>query len=205
MHPSLASIPGYADALKRERDVRDVGILNVNTRICGVEVRQMTLRDWLVLDAIDCELLGGNYMDMVEVVRFMWFMSPKFNPKSKWKRWRFTRRLGRMNAKDLSIACEKYVRDVFIDTPMTIVSKGDQWTAPLVSFAASIIHTLADFYGWSKNEIMGMTVKEIFQYMKLINIRRQAEIGEKPILANPSDEVKMKAIAEHRAKAKSNE
>ena len=198
MNSELLKLEGYAEALKREQTARDVGILNVNSHFRGFEVRQITLRDWLILDAIDSPILRGEIPQPEEVARFLWVLSPRFVAGrglfARWSRFRFVRKVAKLPYGEASVFCVNHVKDSFMEPPMQTASKNQEWIAPQVSFAASLIHTISHFYGWTRSDVLAMPVKELFQYMKLIRIHNEASSGQNPIYANPSDEVRLKAI-----------
>lgn len=178
-------VPGYVDAVKRENDVRDAAMLNLNTRICGVEIKQMTLRHWIILDGIDSPLICGINPEPVDVIKFLWVLSPEFRIKSPLRQFLFSRRHQKVKYGDAVVAIRKFVEETFQDRPPN--SGDDKWTPPQASFAASIIYSIASKFHWTRESILDMPIKEIFQHMKLIRMSSDIANGEKAVGWNESD------------------
>lgn len=180
----LAICPGYVDAVIRENQIRDAAMLNLNTRICGVEIQQMTLRHWIILDGVDSPLLGNGLPSPLEVKDFLWVMSPKFRPRAYFRRFLFRLSVGRKPYGELVVKLRKFVEDTFQDSPPSSVSN---WEAPQVSFAANVIYSIANKFHWTRDVIMNLPLKETFQHMKMIRMANEAACGENPAGFNPSD------------------
>jgi hypothetical protein len=189
-------IPGYVDLVKHENDVRNGAMLNLNIRICGIEIQQMTLRHWLILDGIDSPLLGSGDPNPVDVAKFLWVLSPRFHPHAPFRRHRFLRGCRNVPYGEAVMAIRQFVDDTFQDSPPS--SGDDKWTAPQVSFGASVIFSVAIKLHWSREAILDLPLKESFQHMKLLRMRNEAECGEKPIGWNPSDSL----AVQHRRKVR---
>ena len=74
-------IPGYREALFAEQQARDLAfLLDVPRTLCGVPVRQITLRDLLLLAQADCRFITGGSTDAEDVRLFLWILNPGFVP-----------------------------------------------------------------------------------------------------------------------------
>lgn len=194
----LALCPGYAEAVKHENDVRDAAVLNLNALICGVEIRQMTLRHWLILDGIESPFLNGALPDpdKKDIEKFLWVLSPHFTPRWSFAKAQLVRRARKLPYGEAVVSIRSFVEDTFQDSPP---SEGDdKWRAPEASFGANVICSLALRFHWSRDAILDLPLKESFQHLKLIRMRGEAERGEKPIGWNRSDEI----LNQHRRKVR---
>src|SRR5689334_706017 len=88
---SRFEIPGYREAVKREMDIRDAAFLNITADICGIPIRQMTPRDYLILDGLGSPILDGRIAtaSREDIVKFLWFLSPEYRHGSWWRSWVF--------------------------------------------------------------------------------------------------------------------
>lgn len=202
IHGELVTIPGYVDAVERENKIRNAAMLNLNTRICGIEIRQMTLRHWLILDGIDSPIINGRLPDpdSKDIEKFLWVLSPKFTPsKYSFAKARLTRHVSKLKYGETVLACRQFIEDTFQDQPPSIGGQDKEWKPPQFSFASSIVRTVCTELHWSRNEILDAPLKELFQYMKISRLIAKAERGETPTAMNPSDRIKWQYIRKVRA------
>ena len=176
-----SDIPGYREAIKREGDVRDASFLDLTTSICGVEIRQMTPRDLLILDGVGNPLVVGGLPTPAHVAQFLWLLSPKFKPNSKGRQWIFTAGIRRINYIAAVRDCRKYVADTFMDSPG---SSGESY--PYASWCAHMVANIALHFGWTHEVVLSTPLKQLFQYLKCI--RRHND--PKAPMHNPSDKCK---------------
>lgn len=198
--PEFQGIPGYAAAVERENKIRDAAILNLNTRICGVEIEQMTLRHWIILDGVGSPLLGNATPLPEQVMQFLWIMSPAFKPKSEWRKFWFARRNRKIPYGEAVNQIRQFVDDAFQD----FRSGGDSsWEAPSAGFGAHVIYAIAVKFHWARAAILNLPLKESFQYLKLFRIASASSNAE--IVAakfNPSDFTRLRAVREERERRK---
>jgi hypothetical protein len=90
----LLAIPGYAEALIRERVVRDAAFLGITESVGPFEVVPMTLRHWMLLRTMGNPVVRqgeGAPLPAPEQLRdFLWVVNPRFNPsalETKQQRW----------------------------------------------------------------------------------------------------------------------
>lgn len=74
----LDSIPGYRDAVERESFIRDAAFLPITQNLCGFEVRQMTLEDFLAFRILKSPFLVGGEPTEADARAFLWRMSPTY-------------------------------------------------------------------------------------------------------------------------------
>jgi hypothetical protein len=75
MRLEVLDIPGYAGAVLHERLVRDAAFLGLPETVAGFELRQLTLRDYVLLRAKRMLLLSGGVPEARELAVFLWLMS----------------------------------------------------------------------------------------------------------------------------------
>lgn len=213
MRDNLQVCPGYVDAVRRENEVRDGAFLDVPRFICGICVKPMTLRHWLVLDAIDSPFLGDSKRlpSNTDISRFLWVLSPLFGPVKNWnffrripflrsiERWlwanltvkgRFISRVGKIPYADSVAEIRKFVEETFQDSPP---SSGDN-NIPDYSHAASVVFSLCKTCNLTRNDALLISLPEVFQYLKIERMLSAAKCGHKFISWNPSDTVKAAGI-----------
>lgn len=105
---SVLLTPGYAEAVERERLIRDAAFLPVSESVGGFELRPLTLRTYLMLRLAGSPLLEGQTPSVVELAQFLWVLAPSSvrgqvagvgcqvsGVRWGWKRWAFFRRCRR--------------------------------------------------------------------------------------------------------------
>lgn len=146
-------IPGFREAVKAENDARDAAFLNFPTNICGIEIRQMTPRDWLILDGLECPVLSRQRMpDREEISDFIRFMSVKRKP------WRHFWKMLRMDYGEALSALANYFAATIQDTPGGPKAAGIT-PGPIASWLAHRVDFLASEYGYSVEYILNMPLR----------------------------------------------
>lgn len=176
------NVPGLPEAVKRENDIRDASFLDLNANICGVEIRQMTPRDLIILDGIGNPLMGGTLPSPAQLADFLWKLSPHYAEHAPLRRWLFGRSIRRLDYMAAVKACWRYIEDTFQDSP---ASSGPS-SIPYAGWCAYLLNNIAINYGWSEQTIINTPLKRLFQYLKCI---RRYHDPEAP-MHNPSDRVK---------------
>lgn len=194
---NLALCPGYFDAVKRENNIRDAAMLNCPARICGKTVQQITLRHWIILDAIDTPFQRGEIPEPIEIIRFLWVLNPRFNPRSIIRKALFVRSCQKLPYGKAAADCQTFWNETFQDQPPQIGSAKD-YQSPLVSFGANVIFQTCRAINISKELALDTPLKESFQYLKLGRMRQAAERGEDHCEGNPSDALRANWIREQR-------
>lgn len=202
-------IPGYADALRREHEIRTSAFLGANEVVCGVEVRPLSLRTLVRLEvAMNGFVVPCRFDDDSEAIahalQVIWFCRPKFDATfgvgSRFGMFRsgieiqtFILRTTLVHWRDrLKIAHEvkAWIRDAFMDAPK---GDGSQFSRRQ-SFATYPAHIIDTLHGYgikaTMDEIMDMPLKRLWQHWR-VAVKRE---NPKYPLVNPSDEIAVAAI-----------
>ena len=171
----LDDIPGYREAVNREAKAREAACVGVSREVAGVPLRQMTLEDYLLLDAINSPFICGGYimrMDCLKFLAFLWdgYQRPSSSIVGRWMaRRRNSKVLGMVvdrSLEEIIVAINGYTDEIFLDSPASSKSPGAQYPS-VASFGASIIDSLGNYYGWTPQEIRLQPLPLIFQLMRL--------------------------------------
>lgn len=188
-------VPGYAEALAKETEKRDLAFVRVHPDIMGIPVCHMTPEHLAILRGIDSPFVAytdefcRQQASAVDAFLFVWIVSVDFVPgngwKSKWRKRRLGKRMRSMNWGELCKSISAYVDNTFWDSS----GGGGQKQKPIASDQAMIIDVVAREYHWSQSEIMSTPFVRLFQYFRLISARRQMEAGKRPAFWNRSDKL----------------
>jgi hypothetical protein len=173
-----ADFPGYAEAVAREHLVRSAACLGLNEKICGLEVKPLMAYHvrWLVLNhspfllKVSAEVLAEKPDILGDVMKFLWVVSPMFEPGVKCQvasgtwwvssvKWRLRRWLRLENARDkfnrifapilkqrIDTVCREileYVDEAYLDAGEP--GRGDK---NYYEFEVSIADELHEHYGY---------------------------------------------------------
>lgn len=187
-------IPGYREAISKEREARDLVFLGVGQSLCGLEVNPLTPIALLRLDAVENAFAVGVEPSAVDVAQFIWCVSPEYNPKARFKRWSTVRKLRRVKLEDACREIDEYLKLSFMDAP----ARTNQAASSYTSWIASLVHRMASSYGWSQQQVLDCPFRALWQY--IAHIRRD----ENPDLVgfNPSQAIVNRHFAEINRKAK---
>lgn len=175
-------IPGLREEVKRENDVRDAAFLDLTTNICGIEIRQMTPRDMLILDGVDNPILNGGFPTPYQLADFLWKLSPQFKERAWFRRYQFGRKCRNLDFVSAVIACRKYIEDTFQDSPGGSGPAG----VPYAGWPAHLVTSLSSNPVEAEQVILNTPLKRLFQYLKCIRRRNDPNCP----MHNPSDKVK---------------
>lgn len=179
-------------AKKKEREYRARPFLReASLKLCGVVVKQFTLRHLTYLHAAGCCFVAGGDPTAEHVAVFLWICSPCFSIDKK-ERQSFIRSIVNVSFLKSCDEINAYLNDALFDIP-----RGASQGVPIASFEAQIIHEIASAYGWGANQILDTPMAELLQYVRMIDRDWQAKAGKKPITSNPlSDAVMSDFLAE---------
>jgi hypothetical protein len=209
---NVLEIPGYAEAVVKERVIRDASFLGITESVGPFEVVPMTLRHYLVLRAMRSPLLGKETPSPDDLASFLWLLSPQYTPAGGRVKARFVRacrksfypprylplvNTARARARHqrkcdakLAVAAEiitkarTYVDESMQDRPPVQSTVGFQ--AEHISDGAYFCALFGREYGWTQEETLNTPLKRVFQYCTEQKIHH----GSKVPLCNPSDRVK---------------
>ena len=207
---SVWRVPGYLEAVQRERLVRESAYLGLCEDIQGFTVLPLTLEKLMLLRSIRSPLLSDSTPTPEELSIFLWVLSPEFTQsKRSFGKWLFFRRcrnafvappktlldviLKRKETADVTIratmaisAARSYIDEAFQDRPP---SKGNaSLETDYFCDAAQICVMMGKECGFSRDETMKAPLKQLFQELKVLSIIK----GQK-VLFNPSDKVLVEA------------
>ena len=211
----LDIIPGYREAVQRERFVRDTAFMPVTETVAGFELRPLSLRDWMLLRISRNALVTGDTPTPRDLSRFLWLLSPGYGPHAFLAYWRFARRcrcftppappllatgkrMMRWHGRTLAAvtagaevvsAVRAYLKETLQDAPRG--GSGGCHTQ-YWGDGCEITGALANAYGWGEDYIMDMPLKRVFQHLKRIQAHQE---GERAPMFNPSDDVKADWLA----------
>lgn len=189
-------IPGYAEALRRESDLRRKAWSADSEEIAGVRVRLLTFRDMEMLASMrngffcpwkfetDTEFLG-------HCAQLVWWLSDCAKPRRGGgfvsniivaaQVQRLTKHLGQ-HGKQLAEEVNAYLRDTFMDSPK---GGGSSGAAPIASGPAYVADLLASAgYRMTLDEILDTPLIRLWQIMRLAQRR---VTGDTP--TNESDRI----------------
>ena len=173
--PIEDQIPGYADALAREEEARELAFLDVPQDLLGVAVVPLTLRRVRALTAAGSPFFGGGAPTAGDVAVFLWALSPEYQPADAEGRVRFTAELAASGVlADLAgaaLAIGDFLDWTWNDAPCAGPSRGSVQSENLTSFEANYVDTIASVYHWSEAQILDCPLPRLFQYLRRIALR----------------------------------
>lgn len=182
--PLLPPIEGMADAVNKERVIRDRSFLGFNERINGIEVKPLTSRHILHLDEIESPFTMGGDFDAFDVISFLWIVSPKFRPLNRfsdaWTHYRFVRSVSKSAFKgetpeDALENAGQAIRD-YIGESFTDGSGGNgERSISYFSWLAGSVAIVGGHFGWSEDTVLDLPIKRLLQYTRAINIIKNPE------------------------------
>lgn len=198
----LDAIPGYREAIEQEETNRAAGFLPISRTVAGIELRVMTLGDYLALRAMQSPLISGQVPKPEQLTAFLWFLSvqyptgrrkfvkrhcrrfmfrsvPLIHFGGSMRRWsKHTKRVAEAIAK-ATHECWDYANEMLMDWPMSVV--GAKFNRIHYAEGVGIIDRLATAYHWPESEILAMPMPRVLGYLKRLD-----EKDGRP-LASPSD------------------
>lgn len=163
---SKSSIPGYDEALERERKIREEAFLSDRVSICGIEIYQVTPELLARLLRMSTPFLNGDvklYSDS-ETIRFLWALSPHFS-KEQWKRDEFWKLAFSKIGDEFGKAedeIEEFVDDTFLDAPHS----GRESVPYTCSIAWMVYKMASEPFRWDRDRTMRTPIREIYQYIR---------------------------------------
>ncbi len=182
MENLLDEIPGYKEAVAQETFNRDASFLDLTETVGGVELRSMTLLDFLRLDIAKSPFLHGGIPTATDIAVFCWALSPGYDQQNHSARHKYVKTLRRLLYADIVPAIERYIDETFADAPGGAGIAG----IPITSWLAGMVDSIASQYHWSEQMILKLPLKRLFQYRRLISKR----MNPQSTFFNPSDKVR---------------
>jgi hypothetical protein len=198
MRVDRTTIPGYTQAVQRENQRRDAAFLNLPAHICGIDIRQMTLRDFIILDGMDCPFLRGKIPLPHELRFFLWFMSEDYRHGSIIRRWwfyRVTLRKILFNYKEAVERIYEYMDATFQDSG----GKGSGIKS-YTGYPSAWVDMFEVEYGWPEEKTLSYPLRKLHQRARNMRMRHDPQA----ILFNPSDKLISRYLQEKNRAAKEN-
>lgn len=172
----VLEIPGYAEALASERRERNAAFVSgLHETICGVDVRPLTPRITLELDAAGSPFFSGGLPTEADVFAFFWHLSPArvSRPPSWWvfgrKRWvnrekdKLARKLVTLDYVETVLAIKEFIEESCGDGPS---NSGGGSEPAFAAPASALVDYFAHEYGWSEDAILDTPLKRLCQYWR---------------------------------------
>ena len=196
-------IPGYLRAQSRGTRLaeswRELAFLSTIETLCGVQVRQLSLRMFAELCRARSPFLCGGSIGGEDVVLFLWRLSPGFDRLDADRRARFVESVhplayerDRFHRSVRSI--KRFVNRMLVDKPP---SSGGSNSISDVSFVGAFVHEFASAYGWDEDQILDKPLPQLFQLLRQILRDRNPKLPRfNPIAARLTRRV----VDRHRAR-----
>lgn len=179
----LDQIPGLKDAVAAEQYARDLAFAEVPEDVAGVAVGPLNWLRFTRLALTGSPFICGGAVTPVEIAATLWLLSPDYDPRARWRRWCFLRRVRRVSYLKLCAALDQYFQAALADAPGGSGPPGD--TPSYYSALASQVDVFAHEYGWPAAAIVRLPFKQLWQLLRCI----QARHGQRTFF-NPSDRVR---------------
>ena len=201
-------IPGFADAVRKERQLRDSAFLDGLEIVCGVEVKPLSLRRWIWLEharngfVVPCRFDSKDEV-LAHALQVVWFNRPGFTPPTtpKYSFWgslkqnvaqqAFFRKALRSGSPEVIIReVELWLEDAFTDA---LLGGGGSEVAPpsYASFPVFIVDQFAAAgLPFNYDDIMDMPLRRLWQHRR-VAVQRLHDVS----LSNPSDLIAVEYLA----------
>lgn len=162
------TIPGYAEALEKERGFREEIFISEHDSIAGIKVNHVTPFLLARLFRMKSYFFGDEQYSDGHVIKFLWAVSPEFCTDSD-KRNAFVfetaKRLADFGGFDRAAdAIEEYLTATFLDSP-----EGGKLSVPYVCSIAWMITKMAlPPFGWSEERTLHTPLRKIYQFIKCV-------------------------------------
>jgi hypothetical protein len=188
------TIPGYREAVEKERNNRDLAFCLLPIPVCGLLSHFLTPATYIRLWGCDNAFIHGREPTAEDVAMFLWFISPGYSIDAG-ERHRFIKhRVASLNAQQVVGDIYAFLAVNFQDS-LGGDSGAEGMRKSYTSGIASIVDVLASEYGWSDLAILNMPFPRIYQYLRRIQIRNNPGAP----LFNPSDAVLAKWLQSRNA------
>ena len=134
-----------------------------------IRASQISLRMFIQLCAVRSPFLVGGKVGPEHVAQILWRLSPQYGDPAERKT--FVASIADLPFKATVRAIQRYLDRMLADKPPS--SSKSSGSRPDTSFAASVIHALAQTYSWGDEAILDLPMPRIFQYLR--KIRRDAD------------------------------
>lgn len=168
MRPDIS----YPEALALQDLVWNVAWAGLTEDICGVEVMPLTPWHFVRLAAARSPFVcGGRDPSRQDVDNFLWAISPLYDPKSRWKKFRhwlrYFKATKNLTLAELIAGIDEFMDEAWMDSPPRPDTrmKSKAFYAPVVS----MIRVLCPEYNLTPEMVMHTPYKQLFQLYKPIS------------------------------------
>ena len=155
----FADCPGFAEATRRENDLRSIPFLGQPEIICGLSVLPMTLRHVLWLDLARSPFLSRAPADVLclkpgienDITAFLWAVSPLFLPGKSRAATRRRRRFDRLYSTIMKQPIDAAVQAIldYVEEAWMDAGSSDPNDRSYFSIAATVTASLSKNYGFA--------------------------------------------------------
>lgn len=170
--------------------------LNLTTEISGVEVRQMTLNHFFLLDGIESPFIKNRSFSPGDLGVFLWILSPDYKPCDK-ARNQFIKSIINVNIAEAVNDISDYLTATFQDAE-TSEAEGKKYA----NFIAYMVDMFAKEYGWQTDYILELPMRQIYQLATAIGERYAKQAGESYTKLRVIDMMEAQALLDQARKAK---
>lgn len=193
-YAALAETEMAGEAERRAED-----FIEVSRTVCGLELRQLTPRDLLLLDYAKSPFVSGGEIDPTQVTKFLWHMLDR-QPAGWLSQRRFFRHCAGLPYEASIAAIQAYIARHFADAPGGGGGGGGsaENNRPLgTSFVAPLIVRLATgIPSLTPPAIMDTPLPQLFQYRKILDAEAAARSGQRLREQSPVDRLLCECLAE---------
>lgn len=164
-------IPGYQEALEREKSLRNLAMDGQDVPLLGRIVQQFTLRHMVRLGGCNSPFIIGGPVDLADVAMFLWFISPDYS-LDKTAREAFFKEAVRLDFEAARLEIKRYLDDAFWDNDSGSAASGvPVLVKSYYSYAARLVSLFGERFGWDDDAVMDKPVARLFQYERVIQKR----------------------------------
>lgn len=146
--------------------------LNLTTEIAGVEVCQMTLHHFFLLDGIESPFIKNKAFSPGDLGVFLWILSPDYKPCLK-ARSIFIKKIVSINIPKATQDINTYLTATFQDAETS-----EEESKKYANFIAYMVDMFAREYGWQTDYILNLPMRQIYQLATAIGERYAKQSGE---------------------------
>lgn len=170
--------------------------LNFNDEIAGIEVTQMTIRQFFMLDGIESPYLNQGNPTPADLAVFIWILSPKYQPSKK-ARDKFCEEIFSIPIEQATKDIERYLIKTFQDAETD--GKDEKRYCNYLTY---LVDLFAREYGWSTEQILKIPMRQLYQLNTAIGERYARAAGEKYTKLRAIDMMEAQALLDEARKAK---
>jgi hypothetical protein len=157
----MSDIPGYREAIERERDLRAVAYLDLPEIVCGERVRNITPRLLTVLTVFKSPFIIGGPVDPTHIAQFIWACHVEYDPKNRRRRNQVCNRVADIPFLRAREEVDEFTAATFMDSP-----DGPE-TIPIASSAAWLIYRFRrDPFRQPEHITMDIPLRKLYQELR---------------------------------------